>query len=72
VVFLIDTSAFSALMREDAQCIRWVESIEPGDQIVTCAVVRGEILFGIYRLPEDERRNELEAKGSRTISGLAL
>jgi len=30
------------------------------DRLVTCTVVRGEILFGISRLPDGKRRAELE------------
>jgi len=34
--------------------------LDPGDRLVTCAIVRGEILFGIERLPQGRRRTELE------------
>jgi predicted nucleic acid-binding protein len=33
------------------------------DRIITCTIVRGEILFGISRLPEGKRRAELEQAG---------
>jgi predicted nucleic acid-binding protein len=33
------------------------------DWIVTCTIVRGEILFGISRLPNGRRRTELEQAG---------
>ena len=34
--------------------------LDPGDRVVTCTIVRGEILFGIERLPAGRRRTELE------------
>lgn len=37
------------------------------DQIVTCTIVRGEILFGIARLPQGKRRTELEQIGHRFL-----
>ena len=37
------------------------------DEIVTCTIVRGEILFGISRLPEGKRRAELEQAGRQFL-----
>ena len=38
------------------------------DRIITCTIVRGEILFGIERLPQGKRRSDLAAKASATMS----
>lgn len=40
------------------------------DRIITCAIARGEILFGIARLPEGKRRSELERAGREFLSVL--
>ena len=40
-------------------------SLQPG-RIVTCAIVRGEIRYGLERLPAGKRRADLEAK-ARTV-----
>lgn len=37
------------------------------DRIVTCTIVRGEILFGISRLPAGKRRVELEQAGHQFL-----
>ena len=35
-------------------------ALDPADHVVICSIVRGEILFGIARLPPGGRRDELE------------
>jgi predicted nucleic acid-binding protein len=70
VTFLLDTSAISALLREDPSFSRWLASIRPEDEVVTCAIVRGEILFGLARLAEGRRRIDLEAKASAVLAAL--
>jgi len=42
--------------------------LERGDHVVTCAIVRGEILFGIARLPPGRRRTELEETGRQFLA----
>ncbi len=37
--------------------------LDRDDRVVTCAIVRGEVLFGIARLPPGRRRTELEETG---------
>lgn len=46
-------------------------SLAPQDRVVTCAIVRGEILFGISRLPHGKRRTELEEAGHQFLSAFA-
>jgi predicted nucleic acid-binding protein len=47
-------------MRAAPQVENWMAGLGPGDRVVTCTIVRGEILFGIARLPRGRRRTELE------------
>jgi predicted nucleic acid-binding protein len=60
--FLLDTTAFSDLMREHPGIDVRLETVSPVDRIVICSVVRGEILYGIGRLPEGKRQQNLAAK----------
>jgi predicted nucleic acid-binding protein len=60
VIYLLDTNAISDLMRADGRIEGWIAGLAPVDRIVTCTIVRGEILFGIARLPGGKRRAELE------------
>lgn len=54
-------------MKADAQAENWMASLTEDDRIVTCTIVRGEILFGISRLPVGTRRAELERLGQRFL-----
>lgn len=70
MIYLLDTSAISALMREDARMAAWLASLGPNDLVVTCTIVRGEILFGLERLSMGRRRTELEGKAARLFTAL--
>ena len=39
-----------------------LSSVSADDRVVICTIVRGEILFGLERLPQGRRRAELEQK----------
>jgi predicted nucleic acid-binding protein len=67
VTFLLDTHAVSELMRADTRIEKWMAGLNEEDRIVTCTIVRGEILFGISRLPEGKRRAELEQMGRQFL-----
>jgi predicted nucleic acid-binding protein len=41
------------------------------DRVIICPVVRGEILYGIVRLPEGKRRADLASKAHRLFASLA-
>jgi predicted nucleic acid-binding protein len=59
MVFLLDSNAFSDLMRKHPQVEARLKALGSGDKVVTCPIVRGEILYGIERLPEGRRRTDL-------------
>jgi toxin FitB len=48
-------------MRADLRMASCLSSIGPDDRLVIC-ITRGEILFGLERLPPGRRRSELEGK----------
>ena len=62
MVFLIDTNVFSDLMEEQPTVIAKLAAITPEDRICICAIVRGEILYGISRLPAGKRRETLQSR----------
>jgi predicted nucleic acid-binding protein len=70
VIFLLDTTAFSDLMREDASTQRTLASLAPDDRVAICSVVRGEVRYGIERLPLGKRREALETKASRLFTAI--
>lgn len=44
--------------------------LDQADRVVTCTIVRGEILFGIARLPAGRRHSELEETGHQFLAAL--
>ena len=70
MIFLLDTSAISALMREDPRMASWLSSVGPADSVVTCPIARGEILFGLERLAQGRRRAELDVKAQKVLAAL--
>jgi predicted nucleic acid-binding protein len=70
VVYLLDTNAISALMRVDAGMESWLSSVGVDDRVVICTITRGEILFGLERMPPGRRRTELEGKASSLFAVL--
>ena len=67
MTYLLDTNAISELMRADPRVEKWMFGLIEGDRNVTCPIVRGEILFGIFRLPVGRRRSELEQAGNQFL-----
>jgi len=70
VIFLLDTNAISALMRGETKVESWLSAIAPEDRILTCTIVRGEILFGLGRLDPGRRRTALEAKADQLFASV--
>ena len=70
MTYLLDTNAISDLMRAAPRIEHWMAGLDQGDRVVTCTIVRGEVLFGIARLPEGRRRAELEDTGLQFLAAL--
>jgi predicted nucleic acid-binding protein len=62
MTYLVDTNAFSDLMREHPAADARLAGLGETDTVVLCPVVRGEILYGLGRLAPGQRRQELETK----------
>ena len=70
MTYLFDTSAISALMREDPSMITWLATRGADDLVIICAIVRGEILIGPERLAAGRRRDELEGKAAELFGAM--
>lgn len=70
MLFLLDTNAFSDLMREHPQLDARLATIASTDRVMICSIVRGEIRYGIERLPQGRRRQELETKATKLFAVL--
>ena len=70
MTYLLDTNAISDLMRASSRIENWMAQLEPNHRVVTCTIVRGEILFGITRPPRGGWRTELEETGSQFLASI--
>ncbi len=69
--YLLDTSTCSLLMAHFPNVVVHLESLSDANNYVfTCTIVRGEILFGIQRLPIGHRRQVLEDQVNNLFEGL--
>jgi predicted nucleic acid-binding protein len=64
MIYLLDTTAFSDLMREHPATEQHLRAVGATDAVRICTIVRGEIRYGIERLPHGRRRQELETKAN--------
>ena len=70
MTYLLDTNAISDLMRASPKIETWMAGLDDDDRVVTCPIVRGEVLFGIVKLPGGRRRAELEDTGHQFLASL--
>jgi predicted nucleic acid-binding protein len=54
VTYLLDTTAFSSLMRRHAKVRDQVAALAPTDRVVIYTITRGEVLYGPARLPLED------------------
>jgi tRNA(fMet)-specific endonuclease VapC len=69
-LYLLDTNTVSEVMADHPK-VKARLSRSSG-LVVTCAIVRGEIRYGLERLPIGKRRTNLEAKASAVFASLAI
>lgn len=69
--YLLETTTCSLLMAHAPQVVVRLESLSNvNDYVFTCTIVRGEILFGIQKLPIGHRRQILENQAINLFEGL--
>jgi predicted nucleic acid-binding protein len=68
LIFLLDTNVVSDLIRGDPGAEGWLSRRAPEDRVITCTIVRGEILHGVSRLPGGKRRQSLRETVTRLFS----
>ena len=68
--FLLDTNTFSFLMKQHLRVVAHAASVLPPNELATCAIVRGEIEFGLRRMSPGRRRRHLEATAANLFAGL--
>ena len=66
--YLLDTSTCSLLMKDNPKVKGSLASLTESDYHFTCPIVKGEILFGIRRLPSGRRKQELEQRAENLFA----
>ena len=56
--YLLDTTAFSAVMRREDTIMSWLKTKKPG-QVVTAPPVVSEVEYGLQRLDKASKRYQL-------------
>ena len=66
--YLLDTSTCSLLMQDNSRVKGRLDSLTESDYHFTCPIVKGEIFFGIVRLPNEKRRQDLEQRANELFA----
>ncbi|MBI5367309.1 MAG: type II toxin-antitoxin system VapC family toxin [Planctomycetes bacterium] len=67
-LYLLDSTTLSFVVEERPAVRSRLESLDQEDRAITCTIVRGEVLFGVQRLPAGKRREALALKVARVLS----
>ena len=70
MMFLLDTNVVSDLMRREPRVENRVRSITAADRIAVSTIVRGELLYGIERLPDGKRKTQLRAEADDVLGAV--
>jgi toxin FitB len=70
MVFLLDSNAFSDLMRKHPRVEAQLNARSLDDRVVICPTVRGEILYGLGRLPDGRRREDLRKQAAALFGSI--
>src|SRR5438270_6582767 len=68
-LYLLDTNTVSAVMADDPK-VKAKLALQPN--VITCPIVRGEIRYGLERLPLGKRRTNLEQKANKVFATLPI
>ena len=66
-MIVLDTSVVSAVMTGDTSIDRWLDGVRP-NELYTTVMTRAEIRFGLARLPQGRRRDDLRARADSLFS----
>src|SRR3990170_8414548 len=50
------------MLKQNAKVLTRIASLSTADRLAICSIVRGEVLYGLERLPHGRRRRDLESK----------
>jgi tRNA(fMet)-specific endonuclease VapC len=68
MIFLLDSNAIADLMNQHPTFAARLAAVATDDQVITCAIVRGEVRYGIARLVPGKRKAALEAQAAGVLT----
>jgi predicted nucleic acid-binding protein len=68
--FLLDSTTFSFLMERRAEAVARMAALGADDRVAVCTIVRGEILYGLERMPPGRRRRESEQAAAELLQAI--
>jgi tRNA(fMet)-specific endonuclease VapC len=66
--YLLDTTAFSALVKEHPLAKARLSTLEATHRVVICTVVRGEVLYGLELMAHGRKKLDLDRKINDLLS----
>lgn len=70
MIYLLDTNALTDMVTQQPQFATRIAALQPDDRIIICTIVRGEVLFGLGKLPPGKRRDEIDRKVTAALAGI--
>jgi tRNA(fMet)-specific endonuclease VapC len=70
MTYLLDTNVLRQLMDQHPQVLARMASVATSNRVAACAVVRGEALFGVERIPPGKRRDAVEQNVRAVLASL--
>ena len=68
--YLLDTTVFSYMLKQNAKVLTRIASLSTADRLAICSIVRGEVLYGLERLPHGKKKQDLGAKVTELFRAL--
>jgi len=62
--YLLDSNTISFIMEKRPRVLSRLDAAMQSDWLITCTIVRGEILYGLERMPQGRKRQLAEAEAS--------
>jgi predicted nucleic acid-binding protein len=70
MLYLLDTNMISGVVRENPAILDRLAALKALDEAVTCTIVKGELLFGVARMPKGRKRDELDSSIHAVLSSI--
>lgn len=70
MIYLLDSNGIRDLMDDHPRVVARLSATRAPDTVAACAIVRGEVMFGIERLPAGKRRDRLAHRATAVFASV--